>query len=368
MPGTSSDVAVVGAGIIGLSVTHALLERGIDAVCFDDGEPGAGQSAGASRIFRHLIATPALAALAVEAREAWDSWSERAGERLLLADGWLRLGGERAADLALLHGAGIPATELEPDEAHARMPVIARPEEPLLLDPLAGSTKTGATIAALVRWVGPALRRTRVLSVSADAGGDAATLRTAAGTHTCARCVICAGAGTDRLAAGAGLPVRQHRRVHLRLRFRRRRAVGTPLPSWSDRSGAYGETAYGLAPDEGSYALGIAALDAYPAAAPDSDVVAPGTDVSAARGRIIAYARAAFPGLDPDPVDGVLRLTTTLPGREDDAFALWRKGRVSAFAGGNLFKFAPLLGPRVAAALLGEAVEVWPGDAALSRP
>jgi hypothetical protein len=55
-----------------------------------------------------------------------------------------------------------------------------------------------------------------------------------------------------------------------------------------------------------------------------------------------------------------VRLTTTLDGREDDAFALWRDGPVAAFAGGNLFKFAPVLGTRLAGALL-DGGEVWPG-------
>jgi sarcosine oxidase len=365
MATTSSDVAVVGAGIVGLSVTHALRERGVDVVCFEDAEPGHAQSGGPARVFRHLVATPQLAALAVEARAAWDAWSQRAGERLLLTDGWLRLGGDRAADLAFLRDAGVPATEFDPGEAVARLPLIARPAEPLLLDPLGGATRTEATIAALVRWAGPALRRTRVHSVTAE--GDAALLRTADGEHASARCLVCAGAGTDRLAGAAGLPVVQHRRAHLRLMFRRRDAAGVPLPSWSDRSETYGERVYGVPTGPETYGLGIATLEAYPEGAPGTDAVAPGTDVSAARERIIAYARRAFPGLDPDPVGETLRLTTRLEGREDDAFALWRDGPVAAFAGGNLFKFAPLLGPRLAAALL-DGAEVWPGDApAVSR-
>ena len=83
--------------------------------------------------------------------------------------------------------------------------------------------------------------------------------------------------------------------------------------------------------------------------------------MSEARRRIIAYARAAFPGLDPEPVGEILRLTTSLPGRVDDAFDLWRDGPVAAVAGGNLSKFAPVLGTRLAAALLDERSGVWPG-------
>ena len=69
---------------------------------------------------------------------------------------------------------------------------------------------------------------------------------------------------------------------------------------------------------------------------------------------------AAFTGLDPDPVGEIVRYTTTLDGRDDDAFAFRRAGPIAAFAGGNLFKFAPVLGTRLASAMLDEPVEVWP--------
>jgi sarcosine oxidase len=358
MLATRSEIAVVGAGVVGLSVTHSLRGRGVDVICFDHGAPGQGQSAGSSRVFRHHVGTPELAALAVESRSAWQDWSERAGEPLLRQDGWVRLGGDRAADLALLRDAGIPATELDPDEAVARMPVIARPERPLLLDPLGGATRTDATIAALVRWTEPSLRPARVLEVAAD--GDAVLLRTDRGKHRCARCLICAGTGTDRLAADAGLPIAQHRRVHGRLTFRRRRGIGAPMPSWSDRSGDHGEAAYGLAPDSETYAVGIAALDAYPEGPPESEDVPAGTDLREPFARIVAYVTTAFTGLDPEPVGEIVRYTTTLDGRDDDAFALRREGPIAVFAGGNLFKFAPVLGTRLAAAILDEPVEVWP--------
>src|SRR4051812_9213032 len=358
MPATSSEIAVVGAGIVGLSVTNALRERGVDVTCFDHGEPGQGQSAGSSRVFRHHVGTSALAALAVEARGAWERWSQRAGEPLLRQDGWVRAGGERAADLALLRDAGIPATELDPDEAVTRMPVIARPELPLLLDPLGGATRTDATIAALVRWTEPSLRRARVLEVEAD--GDAVLLRTDRGEHRCARCLICAGPGTDRLAARAGLPIAQRRRVHGRLTFRRRRGIGAPRPPGGARSGAHGGGAYGAPPAPEPYAVGTAARDAYPEGPPESEDAPAGTDLREPFARIVAYVTAAFAGLDPEPIGEIVRYTTTLDGRDDDAFALRREGPIAAFAGGNLFKFAPVLGTRLAAAILDEPVEVWP--------
>ena len=50
----------------------------------------------------------------------------------------------------------------------------------------------------------------------------------------------------------------------------------------------------------------------------------------------------------------VCRLTR-LPWGED-AFAAWRTGPVTAFAGHNLFKFAPVLGPMLVEAATGDAL------------
>ena len=71
------------------------------------------------------------------------------------------------------------------------------------------------------------------------------------------------------------------------------------------------------------------------------------------RARLLAYVRAAFPGLEPHPVDAVLRLTTALA-HDEDAFGLWERDGVLAFAGHNLFKHGPMLGELIAAAALGD--------------
>ena len=55
----ATDVVVVGGGIIGLAAADALARQGAAVVVLERGEPGAGQSAGAARGFRHLHATDA---------------------------------------------------------------------------------------------------------------------------------------------------------------------------------------------------------------------------------------------------------------------------------------------------------------------
>jgi sarcosine oxidase len=45
-------VAVIGAGVVGLSTSLALLRQGVDVVCYEAGEPMGERSAGDTRIFR----------------------------------------------------------------------------------------------------------------------------------------------------------------------------------------------------------------------------------------------------------------------------------------------------------------------------
>jgi sarcosine oxidase len=128
--------------------------------------------------------------------------------------------------------------------------------------------------------------------------------------------------------------------------------AGGPAPVWGDRSERYGEAAYGTPEGPDRYAVGLQDVSP-PIGDPLAEAVPGGADVTAARARLIAYVRAALPGLEPHPVDGVLRLTTPLRGLGDDAFGLWARNGVLAFAGHNLFKHAAVLGQLLADAALG---------------
>jgi len=345
------EVAVVGAGIVGLATTDALRRRGTRVACVEGGHPGHGQSAGAARGFRHLHRDPALTALAIRSAAAWRRLEERAGAEILERGGALRLADDADDGLAALTDAGLEARLLSRAHAGAYLPWLAPDAEPLLFDPGGGAVRARPAFAALARFAGDALLAARVQAIEPAAGGVA--LRTTAGDVRCARCVVCAGSGTERLVAPLGIELRRIRRAALRLTFPVRDPAPGPVAVWGDPGERYGERAYGAPEGPDRYAVGLQDVSP-PVPDPYAETVPSGGDLSSVRGRLLAYVRAAFPGLDPAPVDTVLRLTTALPGG-DDAFGLWERDGVLAFAGHNLFKHAALLGELVADAATGRA-------------
>jgi sarcosine oxidase len=355
MSAAGVDVAVIGAGIVGLATTEALVRRGARVACIDEGAPGHAQSAGEARGFRHLHSDPALMRLAVESREAWRALEARTGVELLERGGMLRLGADVEPEIAALRSIGVEARVVGPDESAARFPALSPEAGPLLLDPDAGALRARAAVRALADIVGDRLVRARVTALEPAAG--AVRVVTSAGALECGRCVVCAGAGTERLVAPLGIALERERRAAFRLTFRVTAPPAGPAPVWSDRSGRYGGRAYGTPEGPDRYAVGLQAT--LPSLATADAEALPGgaVDVRAARRRLIAYVRAAMPGLDPDPVDGVLRLITPLRGPDEDRFGLWARDGVLAFAGHNVFKHAPRLGELLAYAALDDVVD-----------
>jgi sarcosine oxidase len=336
-----AEVAVVGAGITGLATAYELLRRGVDVRVFETARPGAGQSAGRTRIFRLAHRRPPLVERALEARRLWEDWEEELGQQLLGREGMLLTGPTAEEVGELLDEAGAPGRLLDERAQAETLPILSPPGGPALLDVLGGSTDVAAAIRLLAGALGERLVLAEVFRVDAR---DPAVLETSEGIWEAGRAVLCAGAGIGALAPELGIPVTLS--CHARVTFRVRDAtLAGRLPALQEQSGAFGEIVYAAAfPGEPLYAVGLAGEDAdVPLGAGTERLVE----------RIIAYVRAALPGLDPEPAGVRLCVPTELPDGPD-RFEVWAGGSVLALAGDNLFKFAPWLGRMLAAAACGE--------------
>ena len=345
MSGRSAEIAVVGAGIVGLSTAYALVEQGVDIRLFEAARPGAGQSAGRTRIFRHVHRRSELVRRAAESRAIWEEWQKRLGVPLLGRQGVMVTGAHAPELEALLAGEGLPARLLDSAEQERLLPILRAPGSPAVLDELAGPSHVRAAIDALAAALGERLIAGQVFRVEP---GAPAVLESSEGIWTAQRVVLCAGTGIAELAPAAGLELPLTIGCHARATFRLRDpALAGRLPCLQEQSGAYGEIIYSApVPGEPLYAVGLAGEDNEVPLDADRD-----GGVARLVSRIAAYVEEALPGLDPDPAEVRLCLATTLP-EGNDAFRIAQNGSVLALAGDNLFKFAPLLGRELAAAAL----------------
>lgn len=339
------EVAVVGAGIVGLCTAYALVERGIAVRVYEHGVPGNGQSGGVSRIFRHAHDDPRLIGYAHESRAVYEEWGARLGVQMVSEDGAVAIGPKVEAHLPLLEEAGVAVRRLDAEELAERIPLLAKFDGPAMLDERGGSIRTPDAVRALAGALGEAVVVDEVLTLRPV--GDGVEVRSGGRTDRYDRVVVCAGRGTARLARSVGLDIPVRPGAHVRLTFVVRGEPPTTLATLQDSSGDFGETGvYAAAlPGNGGYALGLSQTTL---ARDDGSLLVPG-ELGDLADRAAAYIRRALPGLEPEPVDVRHCWTTELPWGED-AMAVWEQAGLLFPVGHNLFKQAPGLGRKLAAA------------------
>jgi sarcosine oxidase len=329
-------IAVVGAGVVGLSATACLLERGADAVCFERSTVAMGErSAGSTRIFRLAHTAPELVRLAAEARAGFARWQRAADVPMVDDSGCVITGtdvAERAAAMAAA-GAAHHVVETTGDLLPA-----ATPLSPALVDPAGGVIDVDAVRAFLVARTREAVVHDPVYALESD--GSGATVRTRGGSARFDAVVIAAGAGTSPLAAQVGIytpPALDH---HVRFTF--------PIddsrrwPAWIDNPPA-GMGTYQHRSGPGRWSVG-----GHVDPAQTAWEVGPEAAAAALEEAVLRYARERLT-VEPTIVE---RLYCTSVPNLGDGVHFRRSGAVLAIHGENLMKFAPVLGEALAAAAL----------------
>jgi len=354
----SPTVGVIGGGIVGLSTAYALTEKGAQVTLFDP-NPGEGQSAGESRIFRHQHEDARLIGFAKRSRELWAEWADRLGRQLISEGGSILAGDDslvraRAKSLERL---GIPYRILDRRQQAEAFPQFGPATDLALLDPGGGAIYAAEAVAALCGRIGRGL-------VAEPAGGcfeedGHAVVVTGSSIREFDRVVIAAGDDTPALAALVGIKIQTETSWHARLGFPAREGAELPVRCLQDRSGAFGEKVYGAPePGQGAFAIGLTGAD-VDLAVSAGGLIEDSTALRSISARLQEYVHEAMPGLSPEPCGYRICRSTSLPSGADD-FSLWREGRFVAAAGGNLFKMAPALGVALADAALGEDVpDLW---------
>ena len=171
------NVAVVGAGVMGLATARALAQRGHDVTVYEQFElkHKRGSSHGTSRIFRLSYDEEYWIRLAQRAYELWRELERESGRTLLELDGLVDVQRVPKRRVEALRGAGVPVEELTPAEALERFGFAYDDVESLVFTRDAGIALADATIDALADGARAAgaeiLEHTRVESLD-DVPGD----------------------------------------------------------------------------------------------------------------------------------------------------------------------------------------------------
>lgn len=348
------EILVVGAGILGLSVTRELARRGRDVICLEQATVGherAG-SKGNSRIFRLGYDDPLYVYLAMRALPGWTRLGEEAGVSLLEPVGLLSFG-ERVDDVSLaLRESGAFGEVLLGEELSETFPGLAVRGK-AVYEPAAGVLRVAEILSVLSQPFAGSEITEGIRVVGIEEGGAGVRVRTAGDDYEAEVVVLCAGAWTGEMAAKAGIDALRELRPSVQqvAYLRTRPAFTGKMPAFVERGPV---TYYGVpVPDRDLYKIGlhdaIHAIDPATADLSENDV----TDL----GLLTEMAVRLLPGCEPELVETERCLYDNTP---DEDFVIDRVGRVVIGGGtsGHGFKFGPVFGEVLADLAEGRDPEV----------
>ena len=339
------DHVVIGAGVMGCATARALAKMGKKVVLLEQFRLGhkKGSSHGRSRIFRFSYPEQEYVAMAQESLAMWRDLEREAGTELLHTTGGLDCGPRISDNAAALEGCGATFEMIDGREASSRFPDLSfQPETPVLFQPDSGVIYADASIASFV---------TSAMDADADVHEDreviaiepttgSAVVRTPGGDFRGDSVVVTAGPWAKKLLQplGIDLPVRPTRETIAYFACETSRLP--TVVEWGDPS------IYALAsPGQG---LKVGEHIAGPVADPDEEQHFSAESV----GRLKAWVADRYPGAESEPR---LAETCFYTNTKDESFILERRGSivVGSPCSGHGFKFAPLIGKRLADLAIG---------------
>jgi sarcosine oxidase len=334
------DVAIVGGGVMGSATARALARRGERTVLLERFEFGhnRGSSHGTSRIFRYSYPETRYVEMAIEARKLWTDLEREAEEEILIVTGGLDCGDDVSDNAEAMRSSGIDCVEMTPEEVHERWPHMALPAGGEAVYQEGGAVVAAdrawrAFVRSASRHSADILENSRVTAIEPRDGS--VVIATSVGAHYEAGvAVVTSGAWGSGFAGSLDLdldlrPTRQTV-AHYEL-------DGPPTPTyveWGERS------VYALA----SPGIGLKVGEHDPGETIDPDVE--GRPNEGAIAALDEWVRSRYPGAGLR-MKAEACLYTNAPGEE---FVLERHGRVvvGSACSGHGFKFAPLIGERLA--------------------
>jgi sarcosine oxidase len=320
-----AQIAIVGAGVMGLATARALARAGHEVVVYEQFEPGhaRGSSHGRSRIFRLAYAEPEWVRLAQEALAGWRELESEVGEQLLELNGLVEIVTDlRDSSAAALGACGVQWQRLDRGAVERRFPLRLPAGSFGVLQPEAGIVRADRALAAFARGI-DVRYGARVTSLT---DLDAACV------------VVTAGAWVNDLIEPP-LPIRVTRETVCYFRP----ADARPMPAFVSFGPRTGGICFYALPDP-VYGIKAAVHHGGPEASPREAGRPDAALIDVITGWVGEHVLLA----DPRPVEAQTCLYTTTA---DERFILERRGRVvvGSACSGHGFKFAPAIGARLAA-------------------